>query len=167
MQLAMRHPSDSPPDAPRETAGVAVRPPLLCLAGILLGAALQWALPLPLRADALPWWIGAGLVAAAVALFATATGTFVRAGTPIPTNRPTRRLVRRGPYAFSRNPIYVSFVVLQVGLACWIDTAWLLVTLVPVVLVLEYGVIRREERYLAARLGAEYGDYARRVRRWI
>jgi protein-S-isoprenylcysteine O-methyltransferase Ste14 len=162
----MRHSRDSS-DQRQDTAGVAVRPPLLCLAAILLGAALQWALPLPLRTVGLPWWLGAGLVAAAAALFATAIGTFLRAGTPVPTNRPTRRLVRRGPYAFSRNPIYLSFVLLQVGLAAWANTAWLLATLVPVVAVLEYGVIRREERYLAARLGAEYVDYARRVRRWI
>ena len=76
-------------------------------------------------------------------------------------------LVRSGPYRFSRNPIYVAFTLLQIGFAVWLDSAWILAMLAPVLLVMSYGVIAREERYLEARFGEEYRSYARSVRRWL
>ena len=47
------------------------------------------------------------------------------------------------------------------------NSLWLLALLVPVLLVMRYGVIAREEKYLESKFGAEYSDYKKRVRRWI
>jgi protein-S-isoprenylcysteine O-methyltransferase Ste14 len=78
----------------------------------------------------------------------------------------TRVVIDSGPFAVSRNPLYVGLIVLYVGLALlW--SFWALV-LTPVgVGLLWWGAVRPEERYLTATFGAEYDDYRRRVRRWL
>ena len=103
----------------------------------------------------------------AVALFVSAVRTFRAAGTPIPGNRPTTTIVRTGPYRFSRNPIYVAFSLLQLGLALWVNSLALLMTLVPAVALMWLVVIPREERYLDARFPLEYLRYKASVRRWL
>lgn len=93
--------------------------------------------------------------------------TFVRARTAILPFRPASRLVRAGPYRFSRNPMYVSLSALYVGLAFVFSVGWPLVFW-PIVLVSLYRfVIRREEKYLAGAFGAEYAAYRNDVRRWL
>src|SRR5690606_2815469 len=111
--------------------------------------------------------IGVVCVVAAVALFVWAVRTFRRAGTPVPGNQPTTAIVREGPYALSRNPIYLAFTLLQLGIAAWVDGLAVLVTLVPAVALMSLVVIPREERYLEARFPAEYEAYRRDVRRWL
>src|SRR5215210_655115 len=94
-----------------------VRPPLVYLGSILLGLLLHFAWPLPLVRQPVGALIGAGVVLLAVGLFITAVRTFRAAATPVPGNRPTTTIVRTGPYRFSRNPIYLAFSALQVGIA--------------------------------------------------
>ena len=145
-----------------------VRPPLVYLGSILLGVLLHFAWPLPLvRRPLVGWSTGAGVVLMAAALFIAAVRTFRRAGTPVPGNRPTTTIVRTGPYRFSRNPIYLAFSVLQVGIALWVGSLWLLITLVPALGLMSFLVIPREERYLEARFPSEYIPYKSSVRRWI
>jgi protein-S-isoprenylcysteine O-methyltransferase Ste14 len=145
-----------------------VRPPLVFLGAILLGLLLHFAWPLPLVRQPVGALIGAGVVLLAVGLFVTAVRTFRAASTPVPGNRPTTTIVRSGPYRFSRNPIYVAFSALQVGLALCVDSLWLLITLVPALALMSLWVIpSREERYLEARFSSEYLSYKSSVRRWL
>ena len=150
-----------------DTAGVLMRPPLLFLVSIALGCTLEWARSLPIVPGPLERTLGAPLIASAALLFALAVREFQAAGTPLPTRRPTTRIVRTGPYRFSRNPIYLSFTLLHLGVALWVNGGWLLVTLAVTLVVLTYGVIVREERYLARRFGQEYLAYKASVRRWV
>ena len=79
--------------------------------------------------------------------------TFWRARTAIIPHRPASRLVRHGPYRFTRNPMYVGLTGLYTGLALIFNVGWPLV-LLPLVLVVLWGVvIQREERYLRAAFG--------------
>jgi protein-S-isoprenylcysteine O-methyltransferase Ste14 len=103
----------------------------------------------------------------AIALFVCAVRTLRAAGTPIPGNRPTTMIVRRGPYRFSRNPIYLAFSLLQLGLSVWVNGLTLLVTLIPAVALMSLVVIPREERYLEARFPSEYLSYKASVRQWL
>jgi len=103
---------------------------------------------------------------AAVALFVYAVRTFKTAGTPVPGNLPTTTIVRTGPYRFSRNPIYLAFSLFQLAIAVWVNSPWLVLTLVAAVAVMSLVVIPREERYLEARF-AEYSSYKASVRRWL
>ena len=164
------HPAGSSGDAD-PGPGVAnlglVRPPLVYLASILLGLLFHFGWPLPLLRHPAGVPIGASVVLMAVALFIAAVRTFRAAGTPVPGNRPTTTIVRRGPYRFSRNPIYLAFSALQVGIALWVDSLWLLVTLVPALALMSFWVIPREERYLEARFHSEYLPYKSSVRRWL
>lgn len=111
--------------------------------------------------------LGGTAVLVAVALFVWAVRTFRTAGTPVPGNRPATTIVRTGPYRYSRNPIYLSFSLLQLGIAFWVSSLWLLVTLVPVVALMSFVVIPREEHYLESRFPSDYLPYKASVRRWL
>ena len=144
-----------------------VRPPLVYLSAIVLGLVLHFLWPARLMPPAVSAPLGATLIVAAVALFVSAVRTFHSAGTPVPGNRPTTTIVRQGPYRWTRNPIYLAFTLLQVGLAGWVNSRWLLVTLIPAVALMSFFVIPREERYLEARFPADYPAYKASVRRWV
>jgi protein-S-isoprenylcysteine O-methyltransferase Ste14 len=164
------HPQRSPDDMEpvRDAANLGlVRPPLVYLASILLGLLLHFLWPLPLVRHAVGAPIGVAVVVMAVGLFIAAVRTFRVAGTPVPGNQPTTAIVRTGPYRFSRNPIYVAFSALQVGIALWVGSLWLLVTLIPALMLMSLWVIPREERYLEARFPSEYLSYKASVRRWL
>ncbi|TAK87592.1 MAG: isoprenylcysteine carboxylmethyltransferase family protein [Betaproteobacteria bacterium] len=144
-----------------------LRPPLIYLGAIALGLLLHsvWSVRLVSRAVSVP--LGGTTVLVAVALFLAAVRTLRTAGTPVPGNRPTTTIVRTGPYRYSRNPIYLSFSLLQLGVAFWVDSLWLLVTLIPAVALMSFVVIPREERYLETRFPSDYLPYKASVRRWL
>ena len=75
--------------------------------------------------------------------------------------------MRTGPYRFSRNPIYLAFSLLQLGIALWVNSLWLVLALLASVAVMSLVVIPREERYLEARFPSEYPSYKAAVRRWL
>ncbi len=144
-----------------------VRPPFVYLGSIALGLVLHLLWPARLVPLSVSTPGGAIVTVLAIALFVSAVRTLRAAGTPIPGNRPTTAIVRTGPYRFSRNPIYLAFSLLQLGISIWVNSAWLLATLAGAVALILYVVIRREEQYLERRFGAQYLDYKASVRRWL
>lgn len=151
-----------------DTANVIIRPPIAWALALLAGLALHWLVPLRFMAVAAPaGWLGAGILVIAVALFAWAIATITRAGSNVPTNRPTLAIVDSGPYGFTRNPIYLAMLLGLVGLAIAFDNLWLVIALVPFWLVIQYGVVAREEAYLERKFGEPYRGYRSRVRRWL
>ena len=144
-----------------------VRPPVVYLSSIGIGLLVHLPWPVRVLPEAASVPVGATIVLVAVALFISAVRTFRQAGTPVPGNRPTTAIVRAGPYRFSRNPVYLAFTLLQAGLAAWVNSLGLLLTLVPAFALMALLVIPREERYLEARFPSEYLAYKRAVRRWI
>ncbi len=155
---------------PHDTPGVIAPPPLIYLAGLALGLGADWlfALPaLPERDAAGSLWLGIALGAFGLLLILWAGGRFIGAGTPLPPHRPATVLVTEGPYRRSRNPIYLGLGLIYLGVVCATVSLGALVLLPVVILVMEFGVIRREERYLERRFGQAYRDYKSRVRRWI
>lgn len=158
----MRAPAD-----PADRTGVRLPPPLIFLAGILAGWAVgQWR-PLPIPGGTLlP--IMAGLwIAAGCALVLWGVVAFRRAGTTLNPFGGTRAIVAGGPYRYTRNPMYAGLACVHVGAALAMRNGWVLVMLVPVLLIVDRHVIRREERYLERRHGIEWESYTRKVRRWI
>jgi protein-S-isoprenylcysteine O-methyltransferase Ste14 len=162
---------DSPPPVAaldRRTAGVIAPPPLLPLAVIVLAELLRWLVPLPIVGSD-PWRriVALVLLACALTLAAAAVLTLRRARTPVEPWKPTRSIVDRGPYALSRNPIYVAFLGVQLAYAWGRGNAWGMLLLPLSAALLQWGVISREERYLRERFGAPYEAYRQRVRRWL
>jgi protein-S-isoprenylcysteine O-methyltransferase Ste14 len=152
------------------TTGVITRPPVLHLASLILGLALDYALPLPLTVPgaSLPRWTVAGsLILIGAAIFAAAARNFARAGTPVPSTQPVRALVTTGIHGWSRNPIYVGMLLLYAGIGIAAASPWVLILAVPLVIVMRTVVVAREEAYLERHFGAAYRDYKARVRRWV
>jgi len=143
------------------------RPPFIYLGSIVLGMAIHFAWPAQLISAAISTPVGAIVTLAAIALFISAVRAFRAAGTPTPGNRPTTTIVSTGPYRFSRNPIYLAFSFVQLGLSLWVNSVGLLIALVPAVALMSLVVIPREERYLEARFPSEYLPYKASVRRWL
>jgi protein-S-isoprenylcysteine O-methyltransferase Ste14 len=144
-----------------------IRPPLVYLTSLVIGGLLQSALPLPFFPETQNVALGASLVVVALALVSYSVAQFRAAGTPVPARKPTAVIVRTGPYRFSRNPIYLAFSLLQLGIAIWVNSVWLLATLVGAVALIHSIVIQREEHYLERKFGAGYLDYKASVRRWL
>jgi protein-S-isoprenylcysteine O-methyltransferase Ste14 len=162
-------PVSQPPrdDITASVANPVVRPPLIVLVSLLAGAVLTVAWPLSFVPHVLRLPVGCLLVAMAAALFSYSIKQFRMAGTPVPGNKPTTAIVRTGPYRFSRNPIYLAFFTLHLGLAILVNSLWLVATLIPTVAIIAVVVVPREERYLTGRFGAEYLKYKASVRRWL
>jgi protein-S-isoprenylcysteine O-methyltransferase Ste14 len=166
--MTTRPQSCGPPSAAQDVANLGlIRPPLVYLISLVSGAVIQLATPFPFLPGTLAVLLGAPLVGVAVVLFAYSVTTFRAAGTPVPARKPTTMIVRTGPYRFSRNPIYLAFSLLQLGISLWVNSVWLLATLAGAVALIHYVVIPREERYLERRFGAQYLDYKASVRRWL
>ena len=144
-----------------------VRPPQVYLGTIALGLVLHFVWPVQLIPRRVAIAGGAIVIVLAVALFISAVRTFRAAGTPVPGNLPTTIIVNTGPYRFSRNPIYLAFSLLQLGLALCINSLTMLIMLVPAVAIMSFVVIPREERYLEAKFPTQYLPYKATVRRWF
>lgn len=150
-----------------DTAGVIAPPPLLAVGFLLLGYLLDLARPVPLLPAPAQYVIGAVLILPAIALVVSGMLCFRRAGTHVEPYKPTTALVTDGPYRWSRNPLYVALLLAYAGTAIAVDSAWMLALVPPFFLVLRYGVVAREERYLERKFGQAYVDYKAKVRRWL
>ncbi|MEQ8395366.1 isoprenylcysteine carboxylmethyltransferase family protein [Thalassobaculum sp.] len=151
------------PDNP----GVITHPPFLYAGALVVGAGLDRLIPLPVLAPGTGFVPGVVLIGLGLALAFWCFGLFRRAGTNVPTHKPVTAVVTDGPYRFSRNPIYVALTALSVGVALWVNSAWMLGMLLPTFVIMNIGVIDREEAYLAAKFGDTYLSYKARVRRWL
>jgi protein-S-isoprenylcysteine O-methyltransferase Ste14 len=166
--MTARPQSSGLPNVGQDAANLGlVRPPLVYLISLVSGAVIQLAAPAPFLPGMLAVPLGVPLVVVAIALFSYSVGKFRAAGTAVPARKPTAVIVRSGPYRFSRNPIYLAFSLLQLGIAIWINSLWLLATLVGAVALIHCVVIRKEEQYLERRFGAQYLDYKASARRWL
>ena len=150
-------------------AGVTVPPVLTILPPLVVGLLLHF---LWTQLRFFPeWWsghtVGWPLVVAGVLLVVWSVRTMYRAGVDPDPNEPTATIVTTGPYALSRNPIYVSFYVVYVGIALMVNTVWPIAVLPVGIALLYYGVIARDEIYLARVFGDEFRQYKARVRRWV
>ena len=75
-------------------------------------------------------------------------------------------LVSSGPFAYSRNPMYVAWTLLLIGIAVVRNTTWLLASL-PFVVIATHWIIRWEERELEERFGKDYRSYRKSVPRYL
>jgi protein-S-isoprenylcysteine O-methyltransferase Ste14 len=103
----------------------------------------------------------------ALLLFLLSLRELRAAGTSVRGSERTTAIVGTGPYRFSRNPIYLSFILFVLGLSVWLNDLWLLVTLLPAVGFIALVVIPREERFLERNFRDQYSSYKAAVRRWL
>lgn len=150
-----------------ETPRVPIPPPILYAVAIGLGLWLERPLPWPLPGGSVRVWVGATLIVLAVLLFAWCFRELRLHQTTINPHRAASSLVTRGPFRFSRNPIYVSLTLLLIGVGLLAGSTWVLLMLAWLLPVMQKMVIAREEEHLRWRFGQEYGQYCAQVRRWL
>lgn len=153
-----------------DTAGVIAPPPLLALIAIVLGLVLDWLLPAYLLGVLLSWGtrilLGVELIVAGLVLAILAERQFRRAGTEVKPWKPSTTVVTTGIFAYVRNPMYVGGTAFVLGLAILLASDWMVVMTVVLALVLHFGVVLREERYLTAKFGEPYVRYLQTVPRY-
>lgn len=136
------------------------------LAGVGLQVAAPVSLPRVLSAPVI-LLAGAVLVVTGLAFVVLARRALAQHGQPTDPGLPTSKLVTTGVFSVSRNPLYLGGISLLAGIALLLGLAWALASLVPAIVACHYLLIAPEERYLAAKFGAEYTEYAASVRRWL
>jgi protein-S-isoprenylcysteine O-methyltransferase Ste14 len=148
-------------------ARVIAPPPLIVAAALLTGVGLRLRWPVTLW----PWghaWVPATVCfIAALILAGTAAGRIWAVRTTVLPHRTTTALVTSGPFRFTRNPLYLAMGIVMTGVALAVNSLALLVVIAPWAVVMRYGVIAREERYLEGKFGEDYRAYCRHVRRWL
>lgn len=153
-----------------DTPGVIAPPPLIALATVLLGLLIDWLFPVYVLTVVMErptrWVVGAALAIAGGVVALAAERRFKEVGTNVPPWKPSLRLAAGGIYQWLRNPMYVGLGLLVAGIAIAFASDWTLVLLVPAALLLHYGVVLREERYLAVKFSDEYRRYKARVPRY-
>jgi protein-S-isoprenylcysteine O-methyltransferase Ste14 len=156
--------------APRDAAAVRFPPPLIPLATILLGGLLDRVWPIDLGFElSMPirYGIGGLVVTCALTLASWAIVHFRGSGQNEKPWTPTTAIVGAGPYRFTRNPMYLAMVLLCIGAATLLASAWILVLTPICALALWWFAIRPEETYLDEKFGEVYRAYKGRVRRWL
>jgi protein-S-isoprenylcysteine O-methyltransferase Ste14 len=148
-------------------AGVIAPPPLFYLGFLLLGVGLNFAWPAGAVPDIVQAPLGAVMIAFGFTVVGAAFRQFRKAKTAIEPYKETTALITSGLFRLSRNPVYVAMSLVYAGLGILLDNLWILGLLVPVLAVIRYGVIAREERYLEGKFGQSYQRYRATVRRWL
>jgi protein-S-isoprenylcysteine O-methyltransferase Ste14 len=151
----------------KDTAGVVTLPPLIYTGFLSLGLLLHALFPVRFLPPKWAKLIGGALIGSSLMVGQAAFRTMQRAGTNPDPNEPTTAIVTEGPFKYTRNPIYVAFTLLYVGIAALANSLWTLLLLPGVLAIMQRGVIEREERYLERKFGDEYTRYKARVRRWL
>jgi protein-S-isoprenylcysteine O-methyltransferase Ste14 len=160
-------------DATNETAdnpGVVAPPPLIYAAAVAAGLILDSLFPVYVLATLLYGAdrviIGLAIVAGGAALAVSAARTFRAIGTNVRPWQPTLALATTGVFRYLRNPMYVGMTLVVMGLAIALASDWMLVALIPAAVVVHYGAVLREERYLEAKFGEPYRQFLASVPRY-
>lgn len=142
-------------------------PPAIPIVGLAASWLLGVAFPLPWHRPSWAMWLGLVLFTVPFAFAIWAVRVFRSNNTPINPLGKVAGVVDDGPFAITRNPIYLTQMVMYAGGALLFDLPWAWPLMIPVFLGLHFGVILPEERYLTATFGEAYLAYKARVRRWI
>ena len=154
----------------RDNPGVIAPPPLIYAVPLIIGLILRALFPvrlfrfLPRMARAI---LGGSLIGFALTFVTFAFREMRRAHTNVNPTQPTTALVVEGPFKLTRNPLYLSLTLLYAGITILVNTLWAMLLLPVILVVMRWGVIDREERYLERKFGEQYLRYKASVHRWI
>jgi len=148
-------------------ASVKIHPPVLTVIFIALAYAAKWAIPIPFVVPIVIENIGFALVVAGFLLAVAAFVEFRKARTTVDPHGSVSSVVTSGIYRFTRNPIYLGFVLMLIGLPLNSGTVWGIVLAPVLILNFNWLVIQHEEAYLEKKFGDVYTSFKSRVRRWL
>ncbi len=142
-------------------------PPALFAGTLALGLSLHFIFPINFLPRSLSIVSGVVLLVGAALIAISAFRAMRRAQTAVNPSQPTTAIVFDGAFGFSRNPLYLSLTMLYVGIGLLFNALWALLLLLPLIVVVQNGVIKREEHYLEQKFGDKYLRYKASVRRWV
>ena len=145
-----------------------IAPPPLIFLGFLVGGFLfNRIYPIPVMNSPISTIISAIFFAYAALTAGLAFYYMIKAGTNVDVRKPATAIVTRSVYSYTRNPMYLSMVILLVAFTLLLNALWIAVMIPFFMIVMQKGVIEREETYLENKFGNQYIEYKKRVRRWI
>lgn len=154
-------------DTSAKAAGAFTSVALIFLIGLIGGAVINFFIPVPIWRSAWIRFVGAIPLVVGIWLLASARTAFRRHRTALMPWTPSAELVQDGPYRFTRNPVYLAFALMYMGTSFIFDSAYVLIMMVVVVVLVDREQIPREERYLQEKFGEEFARYKAKVRRRI
>ena len=151
-----------------DTPGVYVPPPVIMagflIAGFIANYFTKTSFGALIQIVAI---VGIALIVGGFVLVFWCAWLYRKAKTSILPHTKDSAIIDTGPFGFSRNPIYLSMVLVFVGVCFYFNAPIALLFILPSILVLRYYVIAKEEAYLIRRFGDVYLSYQSRVRRWL
>lgn len=144
-----------------------VHPPIVALLFIVIAYFLARFVALPFSAPLLLRYIGLGLTLIGFLLGVGAFLEFRKARTTLDPHGSAKQLVISGIYRFTRNPIYLGFLLMVIGLPLNSGLYWGILLAPLYVMTMTRLVIEREEVYLEKKFKGQYTSYKSSVRRWL
>lgn len=142
-------------------------PPALYAGTLFIGLLLSFVFPISFLPRPIALVLGVLAIICAGVSVVSAFRAMNRARTAINPSQPTTAIVSEGVFSLSRNPIYLSLTLLYIGITLLFSSLWALLLLLPLLVIVQIGVVQREEMYLERKFGDEYLRYKASVRRWI
>ncbi len=150
-----------------DNPGVIALPPLIFLVFLALGVLIHNIFPLHFIHGPLRNIVGAIFLAYSALISGLAILQMRRAGTNIDVRKPSTAIVTDGIFRYTRNPMYLSMALILIAISVLISNIWILILTPAFIIVIQKGVIEREERYLEGKFGTDYTSYKKNTHRWI
>ncbi len=147
--------------------GVKIPPPLIFITCAALSYAIEWLFEISFSFPEYVTHLGVGMVLLAITLALISAFQFWKAKTHIEPWKPASVLINTGVFAYSRNPIYLAFVLVTCGVGLYLESIGIVLSNIFAIWLLYNLVIAKEEKYLEESFGGQYREYKKRVRRWL
>ena len=150
-----------------DSAHILAAPPFFFIIPLLIGVVLEYSIPTKIFSTIASIIIGLIFSWTSLPFFILSLKSFFKAKTTFDARNSTTSLVTTGIYKISRNPAYLSLVLLYIGISFLINSIWIFILVVPAFYSIQKFCIEREEKYLEGKFGDQYLAYKKQVRRWI
>ena len=153
----------------KDSAAIRIPPPLFFFVCLGFGFLLEYFLPIhPISLSLIPRVIvGCIFILISGYFAASAFVVLIKNKTSFDTSKSTTKIVTDGSFRFSRNPLYLSLLLLLFGIAVLMFSIWLFFTIPILYILFLFKAVKPEESYLSQKFGEEYLEYSAKVRRWV
>ena len=151
-----------------DSADIRIPPPIFFFISLAFGLLLEYFLPIDINIPQVPRAIFGSIFIIFSGYFAvSAFVVLINNKTTFDTSKSTTKIVTKGSFRISRNPLYFSLLLLLFGIAVIFFSIWLFLMVPVLYIVLLFKAVKPEERYLTQKFGKEYLEYSSKVRRWV
>ena len=152
-----------------DSAAISIPPPVFFFVCLGCGLLMEYLFPIHLihLSPILRVIVGGILMLASGYFAVSAFFVLIKNKTTFNTSKSTIKIVKEGAYRFSRNPLYLSLLLLLFGVAILLSSLWLFCTIPILYILFLFKAVKPEESYLSEKFGEEYLNYSEKVRRWI